>query len=266
MAAAGKSLELAKTLVAVVLTFVAGYVDAVGWLTLDRIFTAQMSGNTVLLAVHLVQREWGHASLQAETIAAFFLGLVVTGSVIELGMRQHVRRIFVAAIAVEVLLLAAFAIAGDLLLEISRGETDRPEPSTYVLIAMVAFAMGTQNTSLRMAGILSVFTTHVTGAITGFSEEIIVSVFSILRSGTRRHSRGFASEALRNSHRTASRNMVRSMALLAGFFLGALAGAALLRSATLAIAMVVPLVLLAGVGAFDWVKPLTKFPSPPERE
>jgi len=31
--------------------------------------------------------------------------------------------------------------------------------------------MGTQNTSLRMAGILAIFTTHVTGTLTHFGEQ-----------------------------------------------------------------------------------------------
>ncbi|MGH7090814.1 MAG: DUF1275 family protein, partial [Stellaceae bacterium] len=57
--------------VAVMLTFAAGYVDAVGWLVLNRVFTAQMSGNTVLVAVNAVAGDSAAAARQAFTIGMF---------------------------------------------------------------------------------------------------------------------------------------------------------------------------------------------------
>lgn len=108
----GIPIGLAKAAVAVALTFAAGYVDAMGWLALDRVFTAQMSGHLMLLAVHIVANEKGHIALQANAIIAFFVGLVMTGSIIEIGMRRRWRRIFVAALVVEFLLLLSFVLAG----------------------------------------------------------------------------------------------------------------------------------------------------------
>jgi uncharacterized membrane protein YoaK (UPF0700 family) len=259
--------DLTKTAVAAVLTFVAGYVDAVGWLSLNRVFTAQMSGNAILLAVHIAAGEGGHAWLQADTLAAFFMGLVLSGSVIEIGMRQRRRRIFVVALAVEFVMLAVFAGAGGALLSPGSSETSQPSAAVYALVAVVAFAMGSQNTSLKMAGILSVFTTHVTGAISGLSEEIIVCGFSLLQPRNRRKAHGgFVNESLRSSHRKAFKNIGQSAALLIGFFLGALAAAALVRPAGVGAAMLVPLAMLIGVGVFDWVVPLTAFPSTVEQE
>ena len=114
-------LKLAKAGVAVVLTLVAGYVDAVGWLTLGRVFTAQASGNLVLLAVHIASGANSHVWLQADAIGAFFLGLVITGSIIEVGMRRRMKRIFIAALAVEFAMLLGFAVAGGLLLSTGGG-------------------------------------------------------------------------------------------------------------------------------------------------
>ena len=54
--------------------------------------------------------------------------------------------------------------------------------------------------------------------------------------------------------------------LLAGFFVGALAGAAMALAAGISVALCLPLALLLAVAAFDWVVPLTVFPSPVERE
>jgi len=142
MAKKQQTAELAKVGVAVALTFIAGYVDAVGWLSLNRVFIAQMSGNMVLLAVHLVAGEDGHVWLQVDTIVGFFVGLVISGSVIEIGMRQHMRCIFVVALVVEFLMLAAFAIAGSALPPSPFAEQDHSDWLTYVLVAVVAFAMG----------------------------------------------------------------------------------------------------------------------------
>ena len=261
------SLAAAKLAVAVVLTLVAGYVDAIGWLTLDRVFTAQMSGNLVLLAVHMVAGERGRAWLQADAILAFFFGLVATGSIIEIGMRRRRRRIFVAAIAVEFVLLLCFAGAGEALLPAgSAARADAGAP-TFGLIAVVAVAMGAQNTSLRMAGILSVFTTHVTGALSGLSEEVIVCVFSLLQPGNRRKAGGgFAAESLQKMHPKAFRNVGQSAALLTAFLGGAFAGAAAFVSAGVAVALGVPLALLVVVGVADWRMPMTRFPSAVEQE
>jgi uncharacterized membrane protein YoaK (UPF0700 family) len=260
-------LQAAKTGVAVMLTFIAGYVDAIGWLSLDRVFTAQMSGNFVLLAVHWVAGERTHMSLQADAMAAFLLGLLVSGSIIEIGMRRRVRRILIGALAVEFIMLAAFAIAGGSLLPRDFSDGERVGWPVYAAIAVVAFAMGTQNTSLRMAGIISVFTTHMTGALSGLSEEIIICGFSLLQPRARRRAPGgFAAATLREKHPQAFKTIGQSVALLVGFFAGALAGAALLKIAGLLAAMAVPLALLGGIGIFDWLVPLTQFPSAAEQE
>ena len=262
----GTYIDRTRASVAIVLTFVAGYVDAVGWLSLNRVFTAQMSGNMVLLAVHTAAGEQGRIWPEFDAIAAFFAGLVISGSVIEIGMRQRLRRIFVVAIAVELVMLAGFAAAAHVLPPGALADNASPDWPTYVLIGVVAFAMGAQNTSLRMAGILSVFTTHMTGAITGLSEEIIVCGFTLIQSRRAlRRDGGFAAETLRSRHPNAFKNIIRSTMLLTGFFLGALGGAALVGRAGADRAMLVPLGLLAAVGAVAWVLPLSNFPSPPER-
>jgi len=266
-ARASPSSELTKAGVAVALTLVAGYVDAIGWLTLDRVFLAQMSGNLMLLAVHIVANESGHVSLQADAIIAFFLGLVLTGSVIEIGMRHRWRRIFVAALVVEFCLLLAFALAGGAFLPPGSQERDSANWPTYALIAVVAFAMGAQNTSLRMAGILSVWTTHMTGTLSSFSEEVIVCLFSLLQPRNRRKARGgFAAGRLREKHPTAFKNIGQSAALLVAFLAGAIAGAAGFKAVGVGRAMIAPLVILLAVGILDWLVPLTAFPSSVEQE
>ena len=259
---------LGRTAVAVALTFVAGYVDAIGWLRLDQVFVAQMSGNIMLLAVHLVAGNAGHTSLQADAILAFFVGLVVSGSVIEIGMRQRIRRIFVAAIALEVAMLIAFTLTASAALPAADGGRNAVAAMTYVGVAIVAFAMGAQNTSLRMAGILSVYTTHMTGALTRLSEELIVCLFALFqrRRGRGVHG-GFVASGLRETHPTAFRNIGQSALLIAAFFVGAVAGVRMLQNpGAVATAMVVPLAVLIAIGVLEWIMPLTQFPSSVEQE
>jgi uncharacterized membrane protein YoaK (UPF0700 family) len=79
--------------VAVSLTLAAGFVDAFGFLTLSGVYTANMSGNTVLIGVHALT-DRANALLHAFTIAMFVVGLVTSGVIIEAGLRRRIRRSF----------------------------------------------------------------------------------------------------------------------------------------------------------------------------
>ena len=59
---------------AALLCGIAGYVDALGYLKLGSVFAANMTGNTVLLAIVLAQGEWARAAVYGLTLAAFFAG------------------------------------------------------------------------------------------------------------------------------------------------------------------------------------------------
>lgn len=234
--------------VALLLTCLAGYVDAFGWLTLRHVYTAQMSGNTVLVAVRAVGGPAADAALHAFTIAMFLTGLVASGVVIELGRRRGFRRVLAAAMALEIVCLGAFALAGPALLP--AGGTASGGWALYLLVALTAVAMGAQNTSLRISGILSAYTTHVTGALTKFTEDVI--------------DWGFAVADRRRGRLAAGRkppNFAAALfpgALWAAFLAGAIAGAAVLPHWGIAATLLPPLVAAAAVGALDWLEPLTE--------
>ncbi len=224
--------------VAVALTAVGGYVDC-----LSRVYTAQMSGNTVLIAVHGGQGDAVAAMLHAYTIGVFMLGLLISGIGIEIGLRQGVRRVVSLALAIEIACLTAIALWGAPLLRSGAiGTADAPQWPLYALLALTAIAMGTQNTCLRMAGILSVFTTHVTGTVTRFSEQLIE--FVLPRSG-RRSRRSVEQAAF-------------SLVLWIMFLLGALAASELLPSWGPGPMLMPPIAVLVMVAAADLVHPLAK--------
>ncbi len=160
---------------ALALAAVGGFVDVFGYLSLNHVFTATMSGNTVLIAVHAEAGDRSAALLHAYAVAMFVAGLLVSGVAIELGLRYRFRRILAVALAVEAGCLAALAWQGP------------DQRSLLSLVALAAFSMGLQNISLRTAGVLSVFTTHVTGTLTRLGEQFVACAFAIAaRLGRRR--------------------------------------------------------------------------------
>lgn len=187
-----------------------------------------MSGNAVLAAVHAAAGDRGAALLQLFTIGMFLAGLVLSGITIEAARRARIRRLLAAAMLVEAALLIAFAAA------LGPGtKIGAPRP---VLLALAAAAMGCQNTALRMAGILGVYTTHVTGTLTRLSEDLVAWAWST------RPARGWA-------------EIGRSAALFAGFAAGALAGALLAPSWGGGAAMGLPILLVLAVAAADLARP-----------
>lgn len=168
-----------RVFVGTVLTAVGGFVDCFSFLTLGGVYAATMSGNTVLTAVHAGKGETSSALLHAYAIGVFLLGLLVSAGAIELGLRRGFRRVLALALAIEAACLAALALWGaPLLASGAAGTMQQPHWPRYALLALAAIAMGTQNTSLRMAGILAIFTTHVTGTLTRFGEQLVEALFA----------------------------------------------------------------------------------------
>src|SRR5215467_5739972 len=92
------------------LTWAAGVGDAVSYLGLGRVFTAMMTGNTVLLGLALAQGEL-HAALRSIlALLGFALGVVLGALVVERDESDAEWPACVtAALAVESLILAVFA-------------------------------------------------------------------------------------------------------------------------------------------------------------
>jgi uncharacterized membrane protein YoaK (UPF0700 family) len=90
-----------KAAVALLLTFAAGCVDIVGYLTLDRVFTAHMTGETVHLAEDVLQQRWPDTAKPAVVVAAFLAGSAVGRTIIEIGSRNRVASIASATLLVE---------------------------------------------------------------------------------------------------------------------------------------------------------------------
>lgn len=138
----------------------AGYVDAVSYLALGRVFTANMTGNTVLLGIALVQGD-GAGALRAVLALGGFLAGGALGAWVVYRVVHHGiwPRGVTAALAVECGLLLALAAGG------AMPGHDR---SWMVagLVVLASLAMGIQSAAARRLDVSGVATTFVTGTLT----------------------------------------------------------------------------------------------------
>jgi uncharacterized membrane protein YoaK (UPF0700 family) len=149
-------IRTSKAAVALLLTFAAGCVDIVGFLTLFHIFTAHMTGTTVDLGQDIFYHRWWYAAKAAAVVAAFVVGSVAGRTVIEIGSRTRTRSIATASLLIEATLIAAVATLAD------RHTHHVP---LLAFPAMLAAAMGLQTATLTRVGPLTVHTTFVTGML-----------------------------------------------------------------------------------------------------
>ncbi len=209
----------------------AGAVDVISLLGLGRIFTANMSGNLVILALAL----GGGAQAQAVHSLTAVFGFVV-GAAIGARLRgprtaapwsPGVTRALSLTAICEVGLLAGWAASGG-----------RPGPvAIYALILLSAIAMGAQSAAVRL--LADVTTTYLTGTMTA----LIVD-----------------SEAGRESEASAFRRLSVIVAFVAA---GALSALLLTTARTLAPLVPTVLVCAAVVAAYAWQRPGGLLDQPP---
>ncbi|MGA7922653.1 MAG: YoaK family protein [Thermoplasmata archaeon] len=151
----------------IALTFAAGVVDAVSYLGLGAIFTANMTGNTVLLALAVSQRHQFQAFRSLDALLGFSFGAFLAGRVLAKVKDASVwpRRVTwvlgLELVALVVFSLLWFAISGT--------------PSgnlVYVLIGLSSIAMGAQAAGARHFALSGVTTTVLTTALAALMAEL----------------------------------------------------------------------------------------------
>ena len=148
------------------LTFAAGCVDIVGYLSAYHTFTAHMTGNTVHLGNSLVGNDTREVGLAGLVLIAFVGGSLAGRALIEVGARRRIRAIASWTLGIEAALLA---IVGSRAL----GGLRPPGAGMYhpkTELALLAIAMGLQTATITRVGALTVHTTFVTGMINKFSQ------------------------------------------------------------------------------------------------
>ena len=150
-----------KSVAALALTFVAGFVDIAGLITVYDVFTAHMTGTTVRLGQHLLQHDWRQVAITGAVLGAFVLGSVIGRVIIEVGPRFAIRSIGSVTLAIEAALLAGVIFMGTH----AFGFRPRSVVDVCSLLALLAAAMGLQTATVTRIGALTVHTTFVTGML-----------------------------------------------------------------------------------------------------
>jgi uncharacterized membrane protein YoaK (UPF0700 family) len=199
---------LSLTLLA--LTFSTGTVDAVSYLGLGHVFTANMTGNVVLLGFGIARAGGLPVVSPIVSLTAFVVGSGV-GGLLARRMADRDPTHLAYALGIEVTLLAGAAVLA--------AATD-PHPATFAAdatIALMAGAMGVRNATARRLAVPDLTTTVLTMTITGLAAD------STLAGGT-------------------GKGSLRRVSAVVAMLAGAVAGALLLRTG-----LTLPLAVAAAV-------------------
>jgi uncharacterized membrane protein YoaK (UPF0700 family) len=147
-------------------TAVTGLVDAVSYIALGHVFTANMTGNIVFLGFASVGVP-GLSILRSLTaLAAFLLGALIGGRLATKLAPLSRNRWRMAAFGSEAIFLFGATLA-------SLGYVSLPSDSTrlYAIIILTALAMGIRNATVRKIARPDLTTTVLTLTITGFAAD-----------------------------------------------------------------------------------------------
>lgn len=141
------------------LSSLAGYVDAVGFMTLGGFFVSFMSGNSTRLGVGLATGQWDQGAMALGLIALFVVG-VVTGATVARRFGEERRS---AVLAVEALLL----LIGAGLCTLGWRELG---------MVAVVLAMGVENAVFQRQGDVGVGLTYMTGTLVRMGQRIATAL------------------------------------------------------------------------------------------
>lgn len=138
---------------ALCLSFLAGFLDALGFISLGGVFVSFMSGNSTRSAVGLVQEGLAGLIVPGGIILCFVLG-VISGTL--LGNTVPEKRVQRVLTMVSIALILAASIHN----------------ISGLAAAIIAFAMGASNTAFQRNGEVSIGVTYMTGTLVKMGQHI----------------------------------------------------------------------------------------------
>ncbi len=197
------------------LTLTTGLIDAASYLGLGHVFTANMTGNVVLLGFGLAHAGGLPVVAPLVSLGAFLFGASAGGR-LGTGVADRHERVVLLGVGSEVVLLALAAIVS------SAAQVKIYSGGAYVIIALVAVAMGMRNAIVRKLAVPDLTTTVLTLTLTGIAADTAGESVKIGRS-------------------------VRRLSAVAAMLLGAFIGALLEKHS-----LTLPLAVAAGAGAVSF--------------
>lgn len=218
-------LEPVQIVTATVLTFIAGYVDAVGFLRLSGVYIANMSGNTIAIGLHLGAGHWRMVAEKALPVGCYVLGLIYCRIAVEIAFSYRFRRIIAVMLFSEIAFLSLFMI--------SRAGT--------MGVLFGALAMGTQGALLTRFSGVTIYTTFIQGTMVKFADSVGETVMGLVRGKPAFRKGGFV-------------NTLWFTAVYAAYVAGALAGAPFYNADGVGV-IILPILILGGYAIFDIARP-----------
>ncbi|HUC28906.1 MAG TPA: YoaK family protein [Candidatus Acidoferrum sp.] len=242
-----------KALVALLLTFAAGIVDIVGYISVYHIFVAHMTGATVHFGSRIMMSDWAEAARAGATIFSFVAGSVIGRSVIEAASRRRKRTAASMTLLLEAVLIVVVVWIGRRVID--PGDlVVTPLGPVCLLLGLLAAAMGLQTATLTRIGPLTIHTTFVTGMLNKAAQAASEWFFWIHDEWKKRPS---LVRLIRNTKdNSALRNSLFMAAIWCSYVIGSAAGTWLDRRQELE-PLYLPVAILLIAIAVDQIWPLS---------
>jgi uncharacterized membrane protein YoaK (UPF0700 family) len=166
------------------LTFTTGLIDATSYLGLGHVFTANMTGNVVLLGFGLAGTGGLPIVSPVVSLVGFLIGAGVGGLIASRIADRH-RLHLSTALLIEALLTGAAALFAAI------ANVHANAFSGDLVVALLAFAMGVRNATVRRIAVPDLTTTVLTMTLTGLAADS--RIFGGSGKGTARRTTAFAS-------------------------------------------------------------------------
>src|SRR5215510_16077378 len=142
---AQKTIEYALLLI----TVVTGIVDAVSYISLGRVFTANMTGNVVILAFSTARVSGLSIARSSTALLSFLVGAIIGGRIMSGATAETQIQVATRAFLLEVacLFAASFCAIGH------KGNLPEDSFQAFALITLLALAMGTRSAAVRKLAI-----------------------------------------------------------------------------------------------------------------
>lgn len=149
-----------------VLTFVTGLLDAVGYLALDRVFTGNMTGNVVILGMGMAGEDGLPVAGPAVALGAYVVGAAAVGRLLQ-RRRSGWEPLVTAVFATGAVVMAAVASV------LTVVALDSHTGLSVGLAAILAILMGAQAATARMLAVADITTVVVTSTLTAYASETL---------------------------------------------------------------------------------------------
>lgn len=163
----------------VLLACVAGSVDVMSYYRLGKVFTANMTGNTILLGISIGQGNVASSLQRIAALAGFFAGALVGAYIIE-NTKKGWSYFITFSIFIETILISVLVF-----IWIKEGVISN-NYILYISIVLAGISMGIQSATIRHLNIPGIITTFLTGTITSIGMSMVNGIKNGFKKKVRR--------------------------------------------------------------------------------